>query len=92
MRAQMGQRIVNKNVDRARNDVIGGRTEIAFLANDLAFSITMQNGRGFRPVLQLRPRHFFQRREISDELVDAQRFARRKFFNYFGHMRSPLRS
>jgi len=37
----------------------------------------MKNGRAFRPILKLGARNFFERRQILDELIDAQRFARR---------------
>src|SRR5205823_11143477 len=57
--AQMRERIVNENVDRAGDDVIRGRTERAFFAHDLAFAITMENSRAFGPVVQLGAWNFF---------------------------------
>ena len=76
-RAQMRERIVDEDVDRSRNYVIGGRAKFAFLADNLAFAEAVQNGRAFRPVLQLRARDLFQRRQILDQLIDAHRLARR---------------
>ena len=73
LRAQMGQRIVDGNVDRARDDVVGGRAELAFGADRFAFAIAMEDGRAFRPVVELPARDFLQRRQILDQLIDAER-------------------
>ena len=59
MGAQVGERIVNENVDRARDDVVGGRAEVALFANDLAFAVTVENGGAFGPILELGARDFF---------------------------------
>ena len=71
----MGERIVNKNINRPGDDVIRGRTKLAFLANKLPVLVAMQNRRAFPPILELRSRHLFERRQVFDELIDAQRFA-----------------
>ena len=57
--AQVGERIMNKYVDCARYDVVSGRTELAFFANNLIFPIAVKNCRAFSPVFQLRPWNFF---------------------------------
>ncbi len=75
--AQMRERIVDENINRPGDDVIRRRTELAFFANDLPLPKTMENGRALRPILKLGARNFFERRQILDELIDAQRFARR---------------
>ena len=59
MGAQVGERIVNENVDRARDDVVGGRTELALFANNFAFAVVVKNGRAFGPILELRAGDFF---------------------------------
>ena len=59
MGAQMSERIVNENVDRAGDDVVGGRAELALFANDLAFAVTVKNGGAFGPILELRAGDFF---------------------------------
>src|SRR5206468_5116268 len=76
---------MNENVDAAGHDKKSGRTEIAFFAHDLALLIAMQNGRAFRPIVELRARHFFERRQILDELIDAQWFTS-KFLDDFLHV------
>ena len=73
----MGERILNRNFDRARDDVIRGRTELAFHANRLALSIAVQNRGAFRILVELGRRDFFQRGQILRELLDAQRLTRR---------------
>ena len=78
---QMRQRIVNENIDRAGNDVIRGRTELPFFADDFVFAEAVKDSCTFGPVLELRARDFFQRRQILDELINGQRFARCEFFN-----------
>ena len=72
----MRHRIVDGNIDRARDDVVGGRPELALGADRLALAITMQNGGAFRPIVQLAARHFLERRQIFDQLIDAQRLTR----------------
>ena len=72
----MRHRIVNGNIDAARDDVVGGRAELAFSADRFALAITMQNGGAFRPVVQLAARYFLERRQIFDQLIDAQRLTR----------------
>ena len=80
-RAQVREGVADKYIDRSRDDVIGGRTKLAFLANGLAFAESMKNGRAFGPIFQLRTRHFLERRQIFDELIDAQRLATGQFTN-----------
>ena len=41
----------------------------------------------FRPIIKLRTRHFLERWQILDQLIDAQRFAG-KFFNDLLHISS----
>jgi len=41
----------------------------------------------FRPIIKLRTRHFFERGQIPNELIDAQRFTG-KFFNVSLHFDS----
>src|SRR5437868_7986381 len=81
----MRERIVNENIDRAGDDVVGGRAELAFLANDFAFAVMMKNGRALGPILELGARDLFERWKMFEELIDRQRFARRQFFNRVGH-------
>jgi hypothetical protein len=87
MRAQMRQRILDENVDRARDDVICGGTKLAFATNDLAFAKTMEHSRAFRPVVELPTRHLLQRGQIFEELIHTQRLARRELLDYVRHAR-----
>src|SRR5581483_4696875 len=54
MRAQMRQRILDENINGARDEIVSGRTELAFAANDFAFAKTMDHGRALCPVIELR--------------------------------------
>ena len=74
--AQVGERIVDRNIHRARDDVIRGRAELAFGADRFAFAVAMKHGRAFRPVVQLPARDFLQRRQVLDQLIDAERLSR----------------
>src|SRR6266700_8286315 len=76
---------MNENVDRPGDDVIRCGAKLAFLANDLTLFVAMQDRRAFRPIIKLRTRHFFERGQILDELIDAQRFTG-KFFNVSRHI------
>jgi hypothetical protein len=67
----MREGILDGNVDRARDDVVGGRAELPFHANRFAFAVTMEDRCAFRVFLQLHRRDFFQRRQILEELLDA---------------------
>src|SRR6184192_2554880 len=83
----MRERVMNENIDTAGHDIKRRGTEITFFAHDLALSVAMQNRRAFRPIIKLRTRHFLERRQILDQLIDAQRFAC-KFFNDLLHISS----
>lgn len=56
-------------------------------AQDFALFVTMQNCRAFRPIIKSCMHDFFERRQILEELVDAQRLTAAQFSNdfwYFG--------
>ena len=79
---------MDENIDAARHDKKSRGTEIAFFADHLTFLIAMQDRGAFRPIIELRTRHFFERGQILDELIDTQRFTPREFFNDFLHVGS----
>ena len=75
-RAKMRERILNRNIDRAGNDVIRRRSELAFHADRLALAVAMQGRRAFRIFFELRAGDFFQCRQILEQLLDAERLTR----------------
>ena len=55
----MRERIVNEYINRAGDDVIGGRAELALFANNLVFAKAMKNRGAFGPILKLGARNLF---------------------------------
>ena len=57
--AQVRERIMNENIDRAGDDVVSGRAKLAFFANNLTITIAVKDCRALGPVFQLGARNFF---------------------------------
>src|SRR5437773_3115140 len=82
---------MNENVNAARHDEKSGGTEIAFFAHDFTFPVAMQDHCALGPLsnslLRQLGQYFLERRQILDQLINAQRFAG-KFFNDLRHISS----
>src|SRR5216684_4733675 len=77
----MCERIMDENVDATRNNKESRGTEITFFAYRLIFFVTMENRRTLSPIIELGTLHFFQRGQIFEQLIDAQRLTLGQLFN-----------
>ena len=73
-RLHVGDPVGDENIDLPRHDVERGRSERAFLADDVAAFESAQHRRALGP-LQLRRGDFFKPRQILEQLLRAQRLA-----------------
>src|SRR5436190_923566 len=81
----MGQWILDEDIDRSRDNIISGRAKLALPANDFTFFVMVNYGGPLGPIIQLRPRNFFQGRQIFDQLIDTERIAGSQLANEFIH-------